>query len=177
MQEQIKELYNPILFYIKKRVADPMDAEDLTQEVFYKLSKSNSEEVQNLKSWIYSIARNTIIDYYRKNKKPVQEIIDLPEEDEMDKVAIQELTKCIVPFIQQLPSSYQRIMTLSELEGYSQKDIAKKLNKNYITIRSTIQRGRKKLKLMFTNCCNVIQGGKGSIMGYKQNNNCGGECE
>ena len=177
MQEQIKELYRPILFYIKKRVSDPMDAEDLTQEVFYKLSKSNYEEVENLKSWIYSIARNTIIDYYRKNKIKGQELVDLPDESSMNPSAISELTKCIVPFIDQLPPDYQHIMTLSELEGYSQKEIAKQLDINYITVRSKVQRGRKKLKTLFTNCCQIVQGGKGSIMDYRQNKSCDGDCE
>lgn len=177
MQKQIEQLYKPLYLYIRKRISNQLDAEDLTQEVFYKLSKSNREKVENIKSWVYTIAKNTITDYYRKKKLHTVEIENIAINEEYIKNdSIKELSNCITPFIKQLPKDYRIVMTLSELDEVSQKEIAKKLNLNYTTVRSKVQRGRKKLKTLISDCCNVIQGNKGSILDFKKNRNCNNDC-
>ena len=177
MEKQIEKLYKPLYHYIKKRINNSLDAEDLTQEVFLKLSKSDIKKVDNIKNWVYTIAKNSVIDYYRK-KKIISEDIDniVFLEEETDDSSINELSNCIKPFIEQLPEDYRNIIFLSEIEEISQKEIAKKLNINYTTVRSKVQRGRKKLKILFTDCCTVIQGGKGSILDYKRNEACDNDC-
>ena len=78
MGQQIAELYQQLSLYIKKRVNNQADAEDLTQEVFYKLSKSDRDHVKSIKSWVYTIAKNTITDYYRKKKVITSEVENIP---------------------------------------------------------------------------------------------------
>lgn len=175
MQGQIEQLYRPLFLYVKKRVNSQEDAEDITQDVFYKLSKSKTDAVNNVKSWVYTIAKNTITDYYRKKQIATNslETSSFPEEYDHESVA-EELSKCVTVFIQKLPEEYRSILTLSELEGMSQKQIAEKLDLNYVTVRSKIQRGRKKLRELFSKCCNVKQGGKGSILGYHPSSTCEG---
>lgn len=179
METQIKELYKPLFSYVKKRINNREDAEDLTQEVFYKLSKSNLDSVNSIQNWIYVIAKNTITDYYRKKKNYTEDIAELYSSlDETIEDKVNELSKCVIPFIKDLPEEYRFLVTLSEIEGVSQKEIAEKLNMNYVTVRSKIQRGRKKLKGIFLDCCKITQGGKGSILDYEQKkklenkNNC-----
>lgn len=176
MEQKIEQLYKPLYGYIKKRINNTLDAEDLTQEVFYKLYNSDRDKLENVKSWIYSIAKNSIIDYYRKKRLDTKEINEefIDEEDKNE--ALEELSNCVSPFINQLPDELITIMKLSEIENHSQKDIAEKMNLNYETVRSKIQRGRVKLKLLISNCCSVIQGAKGSIIDFKQNNSCKGGC-
>lgn len=169
MEQAIEQLYQPLFNYVKKRVNNAADAEDLTQEVFYKFSKANNDEVSSMKSWLYTIAKNTITDYYRKKKimslpGDIEEIPHRHEEEEP--TVVEELSKCIVEFILQLPEDYRTMMIMSELEEVPQKEIATKLNMNYVTVRSKIQRGRKKLKGLLSSCCVIEQGGKGSILRY-----------
>lgn len=167
MQTQLEQLYSPLLLYVKKRISNNEDAEDITQEVFYKLSKSNSDGVDNLKSWVYTIAKNTITDYYRKHK--IDSInVDSTSiyEEEEDQSAVKELGNYVSSCINLLPEEYRSVLIMSELENIPQKEIARRLNMNYVTLRSKIQRGRKKLKDMFTSCCTIIQGGKGNILEY-----------
>ncbi len=167
MQTQVEQLYNPLLLYVKNRINNKEDAEDITQEVFYKLSKSSNGEVDNLKSWVYTIAKNTITDYYRKNKVHMVDVENRPIFEELEEEsAAKELSNCITTYVGMLSDEYRSIMTLSELEHVPQKEIAERLNMNYVTVRSKIQRGRKKLKDMFSECCTIIQGGKGSILEY-----------
>ncbi|HAS45920.1 MAG TPA: RNA polymerase subunit sigma-70 [Microscillaceae bacterium] len=177
MQTQIKELYQPLFLYVKKRVNNNEDAEDLTQEVFYKLSKSKVEDVNNVKNWVYTIAKNTITDYYRKKKVQVEAIDErLVDETYHEDNVVPELSGCVAAFLKQLPEEYRSIMTLSELNNIPQKDIAKQLGMNYTTVRSKVQRGRKKLKEIFATYCTVTQGAKGSILDCEQNN-CNSETE
>lgn len=168
MQNQIIKLYNPLLGYIKKRVNNSEDAEDLTQEVFLKLSKTDIDSIKNVSNWVYTIAKNSITDYYRKKKVILEELNDHSIENDSDNGnAIKEMSSCIMTFIHQLPADYQDIKILSEIEGIPQKEIAQQLQLNYVTVRSKIQRGRKKMKALFKQCCSIDQGSKGSILGYE----------
>lgn len=173
METNIDELYKSLFKYIKKRVNQTEDAEDLTQEVFLKLAKSDLEKVNNVKHWVYAIAKNTLIDYYRKNRMYSENTSATIIEETLDEnTAVRELSKCVASFIKQLPSDYKEIMELSELNEVAQKEIAKQLNMNYVTVRSKIQRGRKKLKAIFTACCTISQNASGNIVHYKQHKNC-----
>lgn len=176
MEKQIEQLYKPLYHYIKKKINNQLDAEDLTQEVFYKLYNSKNDEVKNIKSWLYSIARNSIIDYYRRKKHFTAEEEIFIEKELSEKSAIDELTNCVAPFVNQLPEDYITIMKLSEIENFSQKEIAQKFGMNYATVRSKVQRGRKKLKELISDCCTVVQGGKGGIIDFVKNGDCGDSC-
>ncbi|MEE9439521.1 MAG: sigma-70 family RNA polymerase sigma factor [Saprospiraceae bacterium] len=174
-QNKIDHFYKPILFFIKRRINNSLDAEDLTQEVFYKIAKSKEDDIRNVKSWIYSIAKHAIIDYYRMQKKDINEVVEFTDE-EIENESILELSQCIVPFIARLPDKYKKVITLSEIEGMSQKQIAKLLDINYITVRSIVQRGRTKLKMLISECCNIKQGGKGSILEFNKIDGCSEDC-
>ena len=179
MEKQVEQLYKPIFLYIRKRVSNKLDAEDLTQEVFYRLSKSKNEDVKSIKNWVYTIARNSITDYYRGKKNVIEGVEKIEFQDkstEENQDAISELSSCISSFVRKLPKEYRDIMQLSEIENIRQKEIAERLNMNYVTVRSKIQRGRLKLKNLISECCTIIQGGKGGIVDYKKNINCDNNC-
>ena len=174
MESQIEQLYEPLFLYVKKRINVLEDAEDLTQEIFLKLANSNTTGIQSLRSWMFTIAKNTIIDFYRK-KRVINEIDEenLFMEDFAENTVAAELSKSISNCINLLPEEYRLVLTLSEIEGMPQKEVAEKLGMNYTTVRSKIQRGRKKLRALFAECCHIKQGGRGSIIEYKLNRNCG----
>ena len=94
--ENIQSLYLPISQFVKKRINSIEDAEDLTQEVFLRLSKSDTGNIKSLKSWLYTIASNVITDYYRKRKLQTEEYNDeyLSTEENKDNI-IEELSPCI----------------------------------------------------------------------------------
>tara|TARA_B110000211_G_C14066213_1_gene547780 strand:- start:1591 stop:2157 length:567 start_codon:yes stop_codon:yes gene_type:complete len=178
MEAQIDKLYKPLFLYVRKRINSQEDAEDLTQEIFLKLSKSDSEKIDNVKSWVYTIAKNTITDYYRKKKVHTEELEEniATKEFNNDNIA-KDLSNCISPYLHKLPTELKEIMTLSKLKDIPQKEIANQLDINYITVRSKTQRGRKKLKSIFTECCTVSQGAKGSIIGFEKNTECSTNCD
>ena len=66
----IKAFRKQLLGFIKKRISNTEDAEDILQDVFYQLAGS-SEPIEQVSSWLYTVARNKITDSYRKQKLPL----------------------------------------------------------------------------------------------------------
>ena len=150
MEIQITQLYNPLLSYVKNRVRNQEDAEDLTQDVFLKLSKSNTKGVDNIKSWVYTIAKNTITDYYRKKHLQTNAIENdtFLQENSNENVSI-ELSKCVNSFIDQLPEGYKLVFNLYAIEGYKHAEIAKKLKISESTSKSQLFKARKWLQASY----------------------------
>ena len=173
-----KVLYN----YIAVRVNNSDDAADILQEVFIKISaKLNSlADGGKLKSWIFAIARNAIIDYYRKNanskRTDITDKIINEVKSENDEDATKGLDRCLKGFIQQLPEEYRNIIIDSEIKGIKQKDLAAKYNLAYPSVRSRVQRGRIRLKEMLLNCCKIEADSRGNILEATSKNNCGNDC-
>ena len=65
-----KKFNYELLNYIKSKVSDRYEAEDILQDVFIKIYKNidQLDDEAKLKSWLYKITNNTIIDWYRKRK-------------------------------------------------------------------------------------------------------------
>lgn len=181
--------YQPILKFISTKVQNDEDAEDLTQEVFIKLLRSTEKgiSINNPQNWLFNIAKNSVIDYYRKKKIILEDINDNNNHDlkcEENELRLSEeqqlhIKTYLRTVIQNLPEDYRKLIEMSEFQGLSQKEIAEELGMNYTTVRSKIQRGRQKIKKTISDCCEIIQGGKGSIIGYKptKNKHCNSGCQ
>jgi RNA polymerase sigma factor (sigma-70 family) len=70
-----------LLNFIKKRVPDTADAEDILQDVFYQFA-GNTKPIEQLTAWLFTTARNKITDSYRKKKAESLDSIFAGEEDE-----------------------------------------------------------------------------------------------
>lgn len=149
--------------YIAKKVKDRNDVDDILQDSFLRII-ANMENINNarkLKSYLYGIVHNTIMDFYRKEKRKQQKDIQIEnhllaqqEEVEVERELgdIIQLC-CIEPFMEQLPPKYRQAIQLTLFEGLSQKQLAKQLKISYSGAKSRVQRGRDRLKEMITGCC------------------------
>ncbi|MGH7492735.1 MAG: RNA polymerase sigma factor SigZ [bacterium] len=170
-----KEYRTKLHRFILNRVNDPLIAEDIVQEVLLKAFEhlDGLEDQQKILSWIYQITRNAIIDYYRR-RSPTEELheslimqnIDMKEDVEKD------LASCIMPLLEQLPPHYREALTLSEINGFTQKEVALKQGVSLSGAKSRVQRGRKMLKKVLLECCKIERGQRGSIIDYEPNENC-----
>lgn len=131
------------------------EAKDLTSQVFVKAwtyvrdgKLNDSNDYQSLKSFLYKIARNSVIDYYRSNKQEVSldEMLDNSEEgfDLQDEQAKNIDTAIDFTLIQQklpqLKSEYRGIIVMRYINQLSVAEIADILGKNKATVRVTIFR-------------------------------------
>lgn len=161
--------------YINRQIDEPDIVEDILQDVYIKAS-INLKKLKikgSLKSWLYSITRNTIMDYYRKRKN-FEELSDeiIPEEKDPVEENHKAISSCIKPLLQELPDKYRIPLELSELEGMTQKDIAFKLGLSLSGAKSRVQRGRIKLQEIMLICCD-FEISKGGITDFTPRNDLG----
>jgi RNA polymerase sigma-70 factor, ECF subfamily len=170
-QEHKEALY----YFILKRVHDEPTAKDISQEVLIKvynfcLSKSG---VRNVRSWLYQIAQNAIIDHYRKNKRSVPTESFSEAEDENEESAAKEAAEFILPMINLLPEAYSTPLRMSDVEGTNLKDIAAELDLGLSAVKQRVSRGRKMLREIFTECCLLELDDQGRLVSFEVRPDCG----
>ena len=156
-----------LLGYIQKRVNDRDDSKDILQDVLLKSYQfcSKGKTVLHLKSWLYKITQNAIIDYYKKDNKSVPLEFDV-KEDDIENSSIGEASEYIKVLLKLLPEEYAKPLFMYDLENIDQKTIAEKLNLTLPNTKSRIQRGRVKLKEQFLECCAVVFDTNGEMVSF-----------
>ncbi len=126
------------------------NAKDLTQDIFIKVFNYLAEkEIQNAKSFIYAIAKNTIIDFWRKGKSVSEN--QLPE-NFFENIAEEDQTETAIDYsiflslLNKLSESDREVILLRYVEDLSSKDMAELLGERENTILVRISRAREKLR-------------------------------
>jgi RNA polymerase sigma-70 factor (ECF subfamily) len=125
-----------------------------------------------LESWVYQIARNSIIDFYRRRRT-----VTLPEdlifEDEVaDPEAPEELAPYLHSVVDSLPEPYRQAIQLTDLQGLSQKDLAERLNISFSGAKSRVQRARRLVRQIILACCHVEFDVHGSVCCFRERCSC-----
>lgn len=143
--------------YISKRVLSKEDGEDILQNVFYQLSKIDLVEkpIEHISAWLYSVANNQIIDRSRKHKE-----VEMPYiKDDDDESFLNEIPYLLVDdssspdkeylrslvwdeleiALSELPTEQREVFELTEMEGFSFKEISEATG---ITVNTLISRKR-----------------------------------
>lgn len=128
--------------FIRRRVADPLDAEDILQDVFYRLVEANRllMPIEHVTGWLFRVARNRITDLFRK-KKPqsfgdtrledesgellqIEDLLPSPEASP-EAVYIRNMLLEELEFaLDELPDEQREVFVGHELEGRSFKEMA-----------------------------------------------------
>lgn len=182
-----RKLHDPLRAFISSKVKPEADVDDLVQDTFVKI-KMNLEKLKDpskLTSWVYQIARNTVNDFFRKNKKLIAEGKNsenepIENDETYDELLIksqtEEFSQYAAFLINKLPEKYRDAVYLSDIKGIGQKEIAEKLNLSLSGAKSRIQRGRLQIKEMVLQCCDVNADVYGNIVDFKPRPKCGGNC-
>ena len=134
-EEVFSQYHDKIEYYIYRKVSDKYVAEDLTSVVFMKVCEKLSgydESKASVATWIYTIANNTVIDYYRTHK-----IFDeIPEEiagtDEIDENLInEEMLSELAAALRQLPERERDLLILRYYDNMTLKDVSVKMDMSY----------------------------------------------
>lgn len=142
-----------------KLTGDEEDADDLLQDTLLKAFRffDSFEKGTNSKAWVFRIMKNSFINDYRKNvKQPnkvdYEDVQNFYENIKASEVKVQHLQEDafssvlddnITNAIASLPSDFQTIIILSDLEGYTYEEIADFVNIPIGTVRSRLHRARK----------------------------------
>jgi RNA polymerase sigma-70 factor (ECF subfamily) len=155
IEDLMEKHHREIINFHYRFVGNRFDAEDLAQETFIKAYKKLNalKEPAKAKGWLYSIARNTVIDFFRKNKKKDLALSDALLENAAKTAAVdyqeqavnREVSKELDRCIDELVKEDRAIIRLLYYEGFSYKEIADLLNINENTLKSRLHRARKVL--------------------------------
>ena len=154
ISEIIAEERSRLRNFIRRRVADPRDAEDILQEVFYELLEANSllMPIDHVTGWLFRVARNRIIDLFRKQKPErfsdnsvADEDDELPQWEDLlpspdagpealyvRRVLLDELELAL----DELPDEQREVFVAHELEGRSFKELSAESGVNVNTLLS-----------------------------------------
>jgi RNA polymerase sigma-70 factor (ECF subfamily) len=168
---EIFDEYHPRVLRYLKRIVNPDDAEDLSQEVFDKINKglNKFQGRSSLSTWIYRIATNTAIDKSRSaaykyemehhsfedetshESSGATTVKASPSTDQL--VIRKEMSDCINEFIDNLSPDYKTVIVLSDLEGFANKEIAEILGISLDNVKIRLHRARVRLKKALQEGC------------------------
>lgn len=152
-----RKYQSPLRGFIAKRIPSRADVEDILQNVFYQLSRIDlvDNPITHISAWLYSVTRNQIIDHSRKHRE--EEIPYISNTDD-ENVFIKEVTETLMDInspesefvksliweeletaLSELPQEQRDIFELTELEGFSFKEISEITG---ITVNTLISRKR-----------------------------------
>ncbi|MEK7125034.1 MAG: RNA polymerase sigma factor [Patescibacteria group bacterium] len=136
-------------------VGDKFQAEDLAQDTFLKAYKKfhTLKDPDKVKSWLMAVARNVVIDFYRRNKDKTVVLdeslhVTHPEAttvDYQDQISQAELSRQLAQCIDRLVKEDRAIVRLLYYEGFSYQEIGELLGINQNTLKSRLHRARKAL--------------------------------
>ena len=146
------EQFNLSIYHYLLSLSDKETAEDTLQTTWLKVIKvqSTTKKHTHVKSWLYTIARNTLFDEFRRQKKWQFETLEPHhlQSDSLDrkfeKHTRQELFNSV---INKLPF-YQREVFIFQQEGFSVIEICELTNESFETTKSRLRYARKNLKAM-----------------------------
>jgi len=150
-------------------------AEDLAQDAFIKVYNNlpNFRGDSKLSTWIYKIATNVSLDYFRTSSYKKSELTDLLDEDSnpqnsnnnvIDKVLSieeelikSEMSECVHDFVDRLPEDYRAVLVLHDLQDFKNKEIAEILGTSLENIKIRLHRARNKLRSTLASYCNFYR--------------------
>ena len=151
---RIEQLYlaykAQLLYYINGKVNSPEDAEDILSEVFIKVARfygSYDDSKASVKTWLYSITRNAVIDFYRRSREYEELPEDIPlnsdiEGELIDEESLNELADAL----ESIDEDLRDIVILHYYSGKSLTEISKLMGISYGRVKLLHQKALAVLK-------------------------------
>ena len=148
----VKNYSNKLLRFIRGKVKSSEDAEDILQDVWFQLSNTvNLDEIESMSGWLYRVAKNKVIDKYRK--KPTDYLEDFIFEDDKGNFSVKDLMlsdfsdpaqeelkelfwDTLMTALDELPEPQRYVFVQNELEDKTLQEIAVETKENFKTIIS-----------------------------------------
>lgn len=153
---ELYDRYAPKIYrYVYFKVATTTEAEDLTAEVFLKTweyiqrhAENPEKRIENFRAFIYRLARNAVVDYYRQKREAnilsdeaTLERVPAPEEvSAAAQVALASDMVTVENALKGLKDEYRELLILKYIEGYATHEIAQILEKQKGAVRVAIHR-------------------------------------
>lgn len=148
--------------FVARRVSSPDNVDDIVQDVFLRMQRSLPalRDEERFGPWVYRVARSAVAEYWRTQARHPSADGNIPEQlapatDDDGDAAFQKAASCLASLVAHLPSPYREAITLSELQGMTQRGAAKQVGMSLSGMKSRVQRGRKLLHEKLLSCCDI----------------------
>ena len=154
ISEVVEREQSRLRHFIRRRVPDPRDAEDVLQDVFYELVEANRllMPIEHVTGWLFRVARNRITDLFRKKRPESFGDSALPDEDD-ERLRLEDLLPSpdagpealyarnvlldeLELAVEELPAEQREVFVAHELEGRSFKAMAEETGVSVNTLLS-----------------------------------------
>jgi RNA polymerase sigma-70 factor (ECF subfamily) len=167
-----RELEARLRPYVARRVTSASDVDDVVQDVFVRIHRGIGEldDAESFGGWVYGIARRAVVDHVRSRSRHALAQNDTTTDDTSTEAADSEsgleheLSACVALFVSRLSSPYREAVTLTELQGMTQREAAEMLGIPLSTMKSQVQRGRTHIRRMFDQCCEMSVDARGRVL-------------
>jgi RNA polymerase sigma-70 factor (ECF subfamily) len=149
-----------------RRVGSAAEADDVVQDVLVRLLQHRDGiETDRLAAWLFTTARNAVIDRRRKSDRDpaaAESAVVADVAAAASNEAGRELSACVQPLLAMLSADDRTVLEQVELAGQSQAELAGALNVPASTLKSRVQRARRRLRERFERCCEIELDGRGA---------------
>lgn len=150
LTEHYHELVDQVFRFTYLKTSNREVAEELTSECFLStITYLKEYEVENIRAFLFKVARNKVIDHYRRKDRVVysDEVVQTNEKgSDADEVITMQEAKMVAEKIRLLPDDDREVLTLRYLEDLDIKEIAEILGKSQVATRVQIFRALKKAR-------------------------------
>ncbi|HIC79720.1 MAG TPA: sigma-70 family RNA polymerase sigma factor [Kiloniellaceae bacterium] len=172
--------------YVRRRVAAPA-VDDVVGGILLRLVQHQDDlmAARNPVAWAYRVAANAVTDHHRRRASERQALTQQaltqqalaqaqeegaarPQTDGDEPSAAEDLARCLIPLIKNLPAPYAEALLLTEIEGLTQAAAAKRIGLSLSGMKSRVQRGRRKLKSALLGCCTVQTDRRGAVVDFNR---------
>lgn len=155
--EIYEQYYNAVVIHVNSQVHDQCVAEEIAQDIFVRISKTEHDEsIGSVKTWVFSIVKNAIIDHWRKRRKQTINVDGYVNDDgsagfdfisnDADPVERKELEDQILTAISGLTGGQQMVVKMFYFENRKQDEIADLLELSVSNVKVTLLRAKTALK-------------------------------
>ena len=145
-----RDYHGKVCGYIRSKINSAQDAEDLTADVFVKVFEkldSFDESKASLSTWIYTVARNTLTDYYRTRRVHEEIPETMPAGSSVeDDVCNNEMLEALANALETLDERERDIIVLRYYSGKTLKTIAEQMDISYAYVKILQNKAMEKLK-------------------------------
>ena len=165
--------------FIRSRVRNHAAAEDILQEVFLKIHRKlpTLRTDERLEAWIWRITRNSIVDHFRRQHADEPLINEVTSRLDEESTLLPDLTPCVRQFIGELAPHHREALFLTEWQGLTQEQLARRLGISLSGAKSRVQRARGQLKKLLLDCCQLELDRRGNILEtHRRKKHCASAC-
>ncbi len=126
--------------YVHTHIGNPEDAEDVAASVFLKITERSGSfdaSKSSISTWVFTITKNTVIDFYRRRKvtEEIPETMADASDDSLEAICTEETLKELARALEQMPERLRDIIIFRYYEGMKLKDIAVRMDMSYANIK------------------------------------------